>query len=144
MTRHSLQKWCTAPCHQVSPLIQCSLLIAETAHSYSRHFEGSLSSLWGFGLTLWLDGTDPCLFFCALFSSASPLYTHPTPYLHASQTGAVLHCLAVPLKSTHCSQGQHLDDDCSIKYDCIQSGLFCLWGSDHLETLDKICLLSFS
>ena len=46
-----------------------------------------------------------------------------------------------PLKSTHCSRGQHLDDNCSIKYDCIQSGLFCLWGSDRLETLDKICLL---
>ena len=30
------------------------------------------------------------------------------------------HCLEVPLKSTHCSRGQHLNDDCSIKYDCIQ------------------------
>ena len=32
--------------------VQRSLLIAETAHSYSHHFEGSLSSLWGFRLTL--------------------------------------------------------------------------------------------
>ena len=85
----TLQKWCTAPCHQVSPLIQRSVLIAETAHSYFRLFEGSLSTLWGFGLTLWLDGADPCLFFRALFSSASPPYTHPTPDPHASQTGAV-------------------------------------------------------
>lgn len=48
----SLQQWYTTPCHRVCPLTQNSLLIEEIAHSCSHHFEGSLSSLWGFALTL--------------------------------------------------------------------------------------------
>ena len=86
----SLQQWYTTPCHRVCPLTQNSLLIEETAHSCSHHFEGSLSSLWGFALTLWLDGADLCLFFRVLLSLAIPLYTRPTPNLLVSQTGAVL------------------------------------------------------